>query len=140
MEFGWDSSIRAAARREGQAVSKWLQEENESVCWVRMDIDGERRGRVFGADVTNRGIHKEGVESVGHFIRQLRLAKEKCMIDISKQDIGEGEGVEMEDLQVEFVDGKKRQRFHLEVVNSLMEVGSKIAISVATNKLADRAQ
>lgn len=70
VEFGWDSSLRAAPRRRGQAVSNWLREENEAEKWVRMDIDGEIRERVFGVDVTNRSIYKKEMGSLGHFNRK----------------------------------------------------------------------
>ncbi|PPS02400.1 hypothetical protein GOBAR_AA18253 [Gossypium barbadense] len=44
-QFGWDVSLRAAPRKGGQAVSKWLREENETDMWARMDVDGESRER-----------------------------------------------------------------------------------------------
>ncbi|KAK5840234.1 hypothetical protein PVK06_009123 [Gossypium arboreum] len=139
VEFGWDSSLRAAPRRGGQAVSKWLREENEAEKWVRMDIDGERRERVFGVDVTNRSIYKEWMGSLGHFNRKPRLAKDKGLIGMSKQDMGVEEDVKLEDLTVEFVNGKKRQRFHSDGGSGLMDVGSETMISATNNKLVDRA-
>lgn len=140
MEFGWDVSLRAAPRKGGQAVSKWLREENETDMWARMDVDGESMERVFGADVTNRGDHREGGGPVGWFSRQVRLVTKRSILDIPKNAIREGEGVGMKDFPAEFIDGKKRQRFHSEVGNGEREMDSKNAISAAIDKLADRAQ
>lgn len=84
MEFRWDLSLRAAPRRGGQVASKWLREENEIDKWVRMEIDGERRGRVFGADVTNNGEHGDGMRTVGRSTRQPWVTNEKGRIDSSK--------------------------------------------------------
>lgn len=108
VEFGWDVSLRAAPRRGGQAVSKWLREENGTDMWARMDIDGESRERVFGVDVINRGDHRERGGLRGRFSRQIRLVTERSIFDISKNVIREGEGVGMEDFPIEFIDGKKR--------------------------------
>ncbi|PPR87153.1 hypothetical protein GOBAR_AA33534 [Gossypium barbadense] len=108
VEFGWDVSLRASPRRGGQAVSKWLREENGTDMWARMDIDGESRERVFGVDVINRGDHRESGGLGGRFSRQIRLVTERSILDISKNVIREGEGVGMEDFPIEFIDGKKR--------------------------------
>ncbi|MBA0551868.1 hypothetical protein Golob_022727 [Gossypium lobatum] len=58
---------------------------------------------------------------------------------------GRGDEVELEDMPVEFVDGKKTQRFNLEVGGSdnrrgLLDGGLENAISTAATKLADRVQ
>lgn len=58
---------------------------------------------------------------------------------MSKQDMGVGEDVKLEDLTIEFVNGKKRQRFHSDGGSGLMEVGSETMISATNNKLVDRA-
>lgn len=121
-------------------MSKWLLEENEIEKWDNMEIDGERRGRVFGADITNKGDHGDGVGSMGQIIRQPWLVEEKSTVDNLKQDMARGEGVEIKDLPVVFIDGKKRQRFQSEVSNGLMKMGSKNTISAANKKLADRTQ
>ncbi|KAG8493539.1 hypothetical protein CXB51_011042 [Gossypium anomalum] len=92
MEFGWDLSLRAAPRRGGQVASKWLWKENETDKWVRMEIDGERRERVFKVDVTNNGNHSEGMRTVGRSTRQPCAAKEEGRIDSSKQVIVQWEG------------------------------------------------
>ncbi|PPS10492.1 hypothetical protein GOBAR_AA10161 [Gossypium barbadense] len=124
IEFGWDLSLRATPRKGGQVVSKWLQEENETDKWVRMKIDGERRGRVFGADIKNNGNHSDEMRTVGRPTRQPWVTKEKGRIDSSKQVTVRGEEVETEDLPVEFMDGKKRQRSYTEIGRGLMELGS----------------
>ncbi|MFQ6623647.1 hypothetical protein Gotur_003348 [Gossypium turneri] len=71
-------------------------------------------------------------------------------MDLKIEDnIGQIEGMrdkaELEDMPVEFVDGKKRQRFNLEVGGSdnrrgLLGGGLENAISAATTEQADRAQ
>ncbi|MBA0859488.1 hypothetical protein Goshw_007374 [Gossypium schwendimanii] len=41
VDFGWDLSLRAAPRRGGQLVSKWLREESKNVRWASIEIDGK---------------------------------------------------------------------------------------------------
>ncbi|PPS18979.1 hypothetical protein GOBAR_AA01625 [Gossypium barbadense] len=64
--------LRAAPRRGGQLVSKWLWEESKTNKWVSIEIDRERKERKFGANVTNNGDYRGGMGLMRHFIRQTR--------------------------------------------------------------------
>ncbi|MBA0730284.1 hypothetical protein Golax_020588 [Gossypium laxum] len=140
-----DLSLRAMSRRGGQLMSKWLREESGNDRWANMEIDGDNMARRFGANVTNQSEHKEGTGSVGRFVHHIR----KPMVLRNEDNMGQIEemrdGAELEYMLVEFVDGKKRQRFNLEVgdpdnIRGLLEVGLENAILAATTKQADWAQ
>ncbi|KAA3471042.1 cytosolic sulfotransferase 16-like [Gossypium australe] len=114
VKFGWDLSLRVAPRRRGKIVSKWLREESETDKWARMKINGESKERTFGADVTNRSDHREEKGSEGHCLK---------------------------DLPMEFVDGKKRQRFHTKVGDfannkGLLKMGMGNEISTAISNFS----
>ncbi|XP_016743058.2 uncharacterized protein [Gossypium hirsutum] len=61
IEFGWDLTLRAAPRRGGQVVSKWIREESDTDKWQDMEIDGERSVRKAGGEATNNNEEKEEV-------------------------------------------------------------------------------
>ncbi|KAH1080743.1 hypothetical protein J1N35_020504 [Gossypium stocksii] len=112
---------------------------NENDRWASIKVDEESKARRFSADVTNKSDHKGGMGSVGHFVQHIMKA-----IDLGTEDnIGQfkerGIGSELEDMPVEFVDGKKRQRFNLEVRDydnnrGLLELELENAISAAATK------
>ncbi|KAG8481733.1 hypothetical protein CXB51_026616 [Gossypium anomalum] len=61
VEFGWDLSLRAPPKRGGQLKSKWLREEHDLDGWSQMEIDGERKGRLFGVDGQENEIEIENI-------------------------------------------------------------------------------
>ncbi|MBA0785758.1 hypothetical protein Gotri_025774 [Gossypium trilobum] len=108
---------KGMARQFRDFIRKFLESDALLVMrgWARMEIEGESREIRFGADVTNQSDHREGKGSEGHFVRHIRKPMDKRSEDRVGQFEEMGERSEFEDFPVEFVDGKKRQRFHTEV-------------------------
>ncbi|XP_052886482.1 uncharacterized protein LOC128295249 [Gossypium arboreum] len=118
VEFGWDLSLRAPSKRGGQLKSKWLREKPEYDRWLSMEIDGEKRERKFGENITNIGERRSGLGIVGRFIRQNRNMLDARDHGMLRQLEENEDGFEIEEISVEFIDGKKRQRINLETGNS----------------------
>ncbi|KAA3472470.1 hypothetical protein EPI10_022948 [Gossypium australe] len=109
-----DLSLKAAPRKGGQLVSKWLREEPYSDKRTEMEIDGEKWGRKFGVDVTNNSEFYRGAKSLSQFTRQIRKILFTGENANLKQLEVRGTSEEIEDIPVEFVDEKKRQRHNSE--------------------------
>ncbi|KAA3464259.1 nucleolin-like [Gossypium australe] len=141
VDFGWDLSLKATPRRGGNSTSKWLREETDSERWRNTKVDGERRGRNSGQENTNNIYQRWELRSMGRFVRQPR----KFMKDreVGNQELEQDYGDEMEDLSMDLVDGKKRQRVNLEVGitgerRSMLELDNEI--SAVNDKLTYRTQ
>ncbi|KAK5786679.1 hypothetical protein PVK06_041319 [Gossypium arboreum] len=76
VEFGWDLSLRAPPKKGGQLKSKWLREEHDLDGWSQMEIDGEKKERLFGVDATNICVQKGELEQLGWFTRQNQTRRE----------------------------------------------------------------
>ncbi|MBA0879067.1 hypothetical protein Goshw_005831, partial [Gossypium schwendimanii] len=142
VEFGWDFSLRAMLRRGGQAVSKWLREDTENEKWNDMEIDGERRLRRSDEEGINRTELTEERGALGRITRQIRIIKERDRINLRNLEEKDFEE-EMEDLPVELVDGKKRQRINPEKVSlgyikNLTEGNVEINLSAVTPKVTSK--
>ncbi|MBA0800028.1 hypothetical protein Gohar_010497 [Gossypium harknessii] len=139
--FGWDLSLRAMPRGGGQVVSKWLREEPKTDRWNDIEIDRERRVKRFGVEVTNKNEFREEVDSLGCFTQKIRNINTRDSVSprhLEGREIEE----ELEDIPVEFVDGKKRQRFNSERkplvdLKGLSEGDIENNILAATQKVAD---
>ncbi|PPR80422.1 hypothetical protein GOBAR_AA40292 [Gossypium barbadense] len=93
VDFGWDISLRATPRRGGQVVTKWLREEIDNEKWARVDIDGKKTG-----------------SSLRYSIKpaEWRIENNRGKFE------GGGKETNLEDMSLEVVDGKKRQRYNIE--------------------------
>ncbi|PPR90441.1 hypothetical protein GOBAR_AA30241 [Gossypium barbadense] len=83
-----------------------------------MEIDGEKRERKFGENITNIGERRSGLGIVGRFIRQNRNMLDARDHGMLRQLEENEDGFEIEEISVEFIDVKKRQRINLETGNS----------------------
>ncbi|KAA3459399.1 nucleolin-like [Gossypium australe] len=139
-EFGWDLSLRAAPRRGGQVVSKWLREDSETNRWKGTAEDGDRSPRKAREGATDNSKERREVGTLGRFTRLGQKNMNSRVQVISKQWEVREDKEDLEDVPVEFVEGKKRQRLIMGDIRGLPEGALEENISAATNKVADLAQ
>ncbi|KAH1107822.1 hypothetical protein J1N35_011590 [Gossypium stocksii] len=87
-------------------TSKWLREDMEYERRVGMEIDGEKRGREFGAEITNRRVYFGKSQTLSRFDEQTNTHLNMGE-NANLENWREHEAKEMEDLPMEIVDGKK---------------------------------
>ncbi|KAA3471267.1 Endonuclease/exonuclease/phosphatase [Gossypium australe] len=120
-------------------MSRWLKEDSEDGKWTKMEIDRENKTRRFGDDVTNQKENYGGTRIVGRAMRYTKKPIELRIENNTGKFKERGEEAELEDMAMDFMDGKKRQRYNTEgggFDNSrgLLEGGLNIAVSAAAFK------
>ncbi|KAA3460676.1 nucleolin-like [Gossypium australe] len=134
VELGWDLSIRAALRRNEKGTSKWLREEIELNRGKNMEVDGETEGRNHEREITNERDQRRGMENMGRCVRHPRKLMGEN--NFENQESEEENGDEMEDIPIDLVDGKKRQRVIAEegkagAIRGIVELQTKISAANA---------